>query len=266
MSSDHQEWLDFTSHLARASGERIRTYFRSSHLEVQTKDDRTIVTQADREAESFLRSEIQRHFPKHGIIGEEFGQENAEAEYVWILDPIDGTISFAAGVPLFGTLIGLLHKGKPLIGCIYQPILDILCLGDGRHTTINDTPVRIRPCPQLDQAFLLTTDPGLVETHQKIEPFQNVRRQSKTFRTWGDCFGYLQLVSGRADIMVDPILNPWDLLPLIPVVQGAGGVITGWRGEPAANASSAVACGPDLHPEVIALLNPPEHTDVRGRR
>jgi myo-inositol-1(or 4)-monophosphatase len=251
-----KEFLEFTQHLAKRSGELIRPYFRSQNMDIQTKSDRTIVTRADREAEEFLRSEIERHFPDHGIIGEEFGNVRTDAEYIWVLDPIDGTISFAAGVPLFGTLIGLLHNGEPIVGCIHQPILDILCLGDNQVTTVNDTPTRIRPCNSISDSTVLITDPGLVERHQDYPSFEEVRRSADTFRTWGDCFAYLQLVTGRADIALDPIMNPWDLLPLAPVVRGAGGIITGWQGDPVTQASSCVAAGPELHAQVIEALKP----------
>lgn len=249
-----QAFLDFTEHLAQKSGDLIRPYFRSDAINVQTKNDRTIVTQADREAEELLRAEIERAYPEHGIIGEEYGNVRTDAEYVWVLDPIDGTISFAAGVPLFGTLIGLLKNGEPIVGCIHQPILNILCLGDNQTTTVNGIPTKIRSCENISDATLLITDPGLAEMHQNYAAFEDLRRRVGTFRTWGDCFAYLQLVTGRADIALDPIMNPWDLLPLIPVVQGAGGVITGWNGGSAAKAASCVAAGPDLHAEIISAL------------
>ncbi|MEM6884106.1 MAG: histidinol-phosphatase [Verrucomicrobiota bacterium] len=249
-----KEFLEFTEHLAKLSGELIRPYFRSDSMDVQKKDDRTIVTRADREAEELMRTEIERAYPEHGIIGEEFGNTRADAEYVWVLDPIDGTISFAAGVPLFGTLIGLLKNGQPVAGCIHQPILDILCLGDNENTTVNGERRQIRPCSQIPDATMLITDPGLVEPHQNYTSFENLRREVDTFRTWGDCFAYLQLVTGRADIAMDPIMNPWDLLPLVPVVRGAGAVFTGWDGSDVTNATSCVAAGAEIHAEVIAKL------------
>jgi len=249
-----KEFLDFTKYLAQQSGDLIRPYFRSEALDVQTKEDRTIVTRADREAEELLRREIEREFPDHGIIGEEFGNVRTDAEYVWVLDPIDGTISFAAGVPLFGTLLGLLKNGEPVVGCIHQPILNILCLGDNHTTTVNDNPCRIRPCPSIPDATLLITDPGLAEQHQNYASFESLRREVNTFRTWGDCFAYLQLITGRADIAIDPIMNPWDLLPLVPVVQGAGAVFTSWDGSDVTKATSCVAAGPDIHADVITKL------------
>lgn len=249
-----KEFLQFTQHLASVSGDLIRPYFRSDTIDIQTKDDRTIVTRADREAEELLRNEIERAYPDHGIIGEEYGNVRTDAEFVWVLDPIDGTISFAGGVPLFGTLIGLMQNGKPIVGCIHQPILNILCLGDNETTTVNGTPSRIRPCAKINEATLLITDPGLAEAHQNYASFENLRRQVNTFRTWGDCFAYLQLVTGRADIAMDPIMNPWDLLPLIPVVRGAGAEFTAWDGSDVTTANSCIAAGPEIHSQVIAAL------------
>lgn len=254
------EFIEFCRHLARGSGELIRPHFRMDGIEIETKKDLTIVTRTDREAESWMRAEIETAYPSHGIIGEEFGNVREDAEYVWILDPIDGTISFAAGVPLFGTLIGLMHKRRPVVGCIYQPVLDILCIGDNKVTTVNDSAARVGSCKTLSEAALLTTDPGLVEHHQDYPAFESVRREVSTFRTWGDCFGYLQLVTGRADAMLDPVLNPWDLLPLIPVVRGAGGKITSWEGKNPVLGSSCIASVPGIHQELVTRLNP-SHKD-----
>jgi len=254
------ELMHFARHLARESGERIRPYFRSKNLDLQKKRDQTLVTRADREAEEWMRTEISRQFPRHGIIGEEFGNEREDAEYVWILDPIDGTVSFASGVPLFGTLIGLLKNGQPILGCIHQPILDLLCIGNNHFTTLNDTLSRVSSVTSLSEATLLTTDPGLIEQHQNYPCFESVRRQAGLFRTWGDCFGYLQLVCGHAHAMLDPIMNPWDLLPLIPVVRGAGGKITAWDGSDPTTAASCVAACPTLHAQLIRQLNP-DHSE-----
>ena len=245
----------FVEKLAAASGEVIRPYFAAADLDVELKGDRSPVTQADREAEAVMRELIGQHYPQHGIVGEEYGTENDGAEFVWVLDPIDGTISFASGCPLFGTLIGLLHDGKPVLGAIHQPILEQLCIGDNASTTLNGRAVRLRPCPRLDEAFLLATDLGNIARHQNFERFEALRARTSRFRTWGDCFGYLLLAGGGADVMLDPIMNPWDLLPLIPVIRGAGGVITTWTGGDAASGASCVAANETLHPQVIEMLN-----------
>jgi myo-inositol-1(or 4)-monophosphatase len=245
--------IGFLEHLARVAGEVILPYFRHADLKVEQKGDATPVTVADRRAEEVMREMIAQRHPGHGILGEEYGAENPDAEFVWVLDPIDGTKSFIAGVPLFGVLIGLLQGGRPLAGCIYQPVLEEMCLGGGGRTTLNGRPVRVREGVPLERALLLGTDPAGVEAHQDYGAFERLRRSAGLFRTWGDCYGYLMVASGRADAMLDPVLNPWDLLPLIPVIEGAGGRITGWDGGPAQD--SAVAAAPGLHPEVISILS-----------
>ena len=225
---------------------------------LELKADESPVTIADRRAEEVMRQLIEKRFPTHGIVGEEHGTVRGDAEFVWVLDPIDGTKSFITNVPLFGTLIGLLYQGRPLIGCIHQPVLRQLVIGDGASTTINGSPVRLRPCNDLSKATLLTCDPVYPERYQNGPAFDRLTRKARIFRTWGDCYGYLLVASGWADLMVDPIMNPWDLLPLVPVIRGAGGVITDWQGKPADHlgANSAIACAPELHAEVVKILNP----------
>jgi len=247
--------LLFLETLARTAGEVIRPYFQNPDLVVDSKSDATPVTQADRRAEEIMRDLIGKHHPHHGIIGEEFGNQNAGAEYVWILDPIDGTKSFVAGIPLFGVLIGLLHGGKPVAGCIYQPILEEMCLGDGKATTLNNRPVKVRPCAGLGGALVLGTCLKSVEEKQKTAVFTRMVQSARLFRTWGDCYGYLMVAAGRADLMTDPILNPWDLLPLIPIIEGAGGVITSWDGGDPISAGNAVAGSPLVHAEALRMLN-----------
>jgi myo-inositol-1(or 4)-monophosphatase len=251
-----EAFRDFLLELAAASGDFIRPYFASPDLVVETKSDRTPVTQADRGAEELMRQMIHQRFPTHGILGEEFGPENADAEFVWVLDPIDGTRAFAAATPLFGTLIALLHNGQPVLGAIHQPILHQLVIGDGDRTTLNGQPVHVRATPDLAAATLLCTDVLSPAQHQDGEAFAALARRVKQLRTWGDCFGYLLVATGWADIMCDPILNPWDIAALIPVIRGAGGVITDWQGRDPVNATSLVAAIPGLHAQVIAALNP----------
>ncbi|MDX1577886.1 MAG: histidinol-phosphatase [Gemmatimonadota bacterium] len=245
----------FAGELARASGQAIASMFRRDDLVVEAKDDESPVTAADRYAESLLRDRIRDRFPDHGIVGEEFGTENEDAEFVWILDPIDGTISFIAGVPLFGTLIGLLHGGDPILGVIHQPISGELVIGTASGTTLDGRSVRVRDVDSLRKATLLTSDPDDIEDHKDWGRFHALRRRAGLFRGWGDCYGYLLVATGRADIMIDPVLSPWDLLPLIPVVRGAGGVITTWEGDDPVDGDSAVAAAPALHDEVLAILN-----------
>jgi len=247
----------FLIELAEASGAFIRPYFGLQGLAVETKADDTPVTVADRGAEALMRDLITQRFPQHGIIGEEYGEHDPNAEFVWVLDPVDGTKAFATGCPLFGTLIALQYQGRPVLGAIHQPVLGQLLVGDGHETTLNRAVVRTRPCDTIEAATLLCTDLLDVERHQDGAAFAAVSRRARLVRTWGDCYGYLLVASGWADVMCDPEMNPWDIAALVPVIEGAGGVITGWQGDDPVGAASTIACGsPGLHRAVIAALNP----------
>lgn len=248
-------YREFMVELARRSGDFIRPYFGSAELVVEVKGDASPVTAADRGAEELMRALIAGRFPSHGIVGEEFGSEREEAEWVWVLDPIDGTKSFISGVPLWGTLIALKFQGQPVLGAIHQPVLGQLMVGDGRETVLNGRAVRVRACARIEEATVLASDP-IANPHR----FQNgaahdaLLARARIARTWGDCYGYLLLAGGWADVMLDPIMNPWDIQALIPVVRGAGGVITDWQGHDPVNADSIIAAGPGLHAQVVRML------------
>lgn len=252
---DLQPYRSFMAEVARRSGELILPYFLDEGLEVDLKEDASEVTEADRRAEQLLRQMIGAEFPGHGIVGEEYGAENAEAEFVWVLDPIDGTSAFVTGVPLWGTLIALTHRGEPVLGCIHQPVLGQLLIGDGVTTTLNDRPVRLRDTTSLDKAVLLHSDQLTPARYQDGEAFDELARRCRLVRTWGDCYGYVLLSTGKADIMCDPIMNRWDIEALVPVVKGAGGVITDWQGKDPTGADSIVAATPGLHGQVLEVLN-----------
>ena len=246
----------FAVELAEASGDYIRPYFANPSLEVEMKGDRSPVTVADRGAEDLMRARIAKKFPEHGVIGEELGNDRADAEWVWVLDPIDGTKSFMTACPLFGTLIALLHEGQPVLGIIHQPVLRQLLIGDGATTTMNGRPVKVRSCASFDDATLLTSDPLNPARYQNGPAFEAVARRARIYRTWGDCYGYFLVACGWADIVVDPIMNPWDIAALVPILRGAGGEITDWQGRAPYPANSTVAAHPDLHGQLIAALNP----------
>lgn len=248
--------MDFAADLARTSGDLILRHWEAGGLHVERKADATVVTRTDREVEAHLRQRIEERYPHHGIIGEEYGSDREDAEWVWVLDPIDGTVSYIHGIPLFGSLIGLLHQGQPVLGVIHQPILRQLCIGDGEVTHLNGQVVRVAEAPDLAEATLLVTDPCLVPRYQDAAAFERLTARCGTFRGWGDCYGYLMVACGRAHLMLDPVLNPWDLLPLIPVIRGAGGIITDWKGRDAVTATAAIAAPPRLHAAALAVLNP----------
>src|SRR5687767_12085213 len=181
---DLSPYRTFMTELARDSGDFIRPLFRQRSVAVETKADQTPVTIADRGAEQLMRARIAKRFPEHGIIGEEFGSERADAEFVWMLDPVDGTKSFITGVPLWGTLIALLHQGQPVLGCIHQPVLDQLLLGDGTKTTLNGRTARCRPTTRVEDATLLTSDPMNPAKHQNGAAYDVLQNRAKLVRTW----------------------------------------------------------------------------------
>jgi len=246
----------FLNELATASGDFIRPLFGSHDVAIEMKSDQTPVTAADRGAEELMRAMIAKRFPSHGVLGEEFGNDRADAEFVWVLDPIDGTKSFASACPLFGTLIALLHNGQPILGCIHQPILRQLVVGDGSTTTLNGKPVRLREPASLAAATLLVTDTLDVAKHQNTAGWDALTQRVRMVRTWGDCYGYLLVATGWADIMSDPIMSPWDIAALVPVIRGAGGVITDWQGREPMGAESTLAAHPKIQAEVLRTLNP----------
>ena len=259
-----QPFLEFTAELAHESARVILPLYACTDCGLELKGDDTPVTFADREAERVMRGLIEKRFPDHGIIGEEMGSDRPDAEWVWILDPIDGTKSFISAVPLFGTLIGLLHNGEPVVGCINQPVLKQLMIGDNTRTTLNGEPVRVRSTPDLKKAVLLTTDPLRPHQCRDGKAYDNVACAAGTVRTWGDCYGYLLLSSGWADVMLDPRMASWDLLPLLPCVRGAGATVSDWNGNPIpkldpnapdAKVLSCVAAVPELHETVVSMLN-----------
>ena len=249
-----QEFVDFSKALARASGDIITRYFRSG-VAVESKADDSPVTIADKQAEEVMREMIMKAYPTHGIIGEEFGLHNADAEYQWVLDPIDGTKSFVSGTFLFGTLIGLMKDGKPIVGAIHHPVTAHLLIGTGAEARLNDELVRVRATRELREAVMLYTDFIDVGKYQNGIAFQQLLGKTNFNRTWGDCHGYFLLATGYADIMLDPVMHLWDIVALIPIVQGAGGKITSWDGGPPLSGNGIIASNGPLHSQVMRILN-----------
>ena len=218
--------------LADAARKEILKYFRKP-LDIEDKADTSPVTRADKNSERVMRDLLRGHFPNHGIVGEEYGRENENAEFVWVLDPIDGTKSFIAGVPLFGTLIALLHNGKPVVGVIDQPYTKERWVGVvGRQTTLNGKKIHTRPCSDLNQAVLFSTaDKTMFADNEDKRRFDALCARTKIARFSTDCYGYGLLSAGCGDIVCEADLKLYDYAALWPVVCGAGGVMTDWNGE-----------------------------------
>ncbi|CAK7329655.1 unnamed protein product [Dovyalis caffra] len=229
--ADLDGFSNVANKLADASGEVIRKYFRKK-FEILDKEDLSPVTIADKAAEEAMISIILENFPSHAIFGEENGWrcKREFSDFVWVLDPIDGTKSFITGKPLFGTLIALLYKGKPILGIIDQPVLRERWIGiNGRRTTLNREELSTRACSQLSQAYLYTTSPHLF-SGDAVEAFARVRSKVKVPLYGCDCYAYALLASGYVDLVIESGLKPYDFLALVPVIEGAGGIITDWKG------------------------------------
>jgi len=226
-----QDDIDLALRLADAAGAAIRPWFRSGFT-LEAKADASPVTEADRAAEAAMRAIIVAERPDDGIVGEEFGVERGDAARVWVLDPIDGTRSFVAGRPIFGTLIALLLDGAPSLGVIDQPINGERWLGAvGRPTTLNGKPVATRRCGALAQAHLATTGPRHFSA-QEAECFWRVVDRARDTLWGGDCYNYALLASGHLDLVVEAGLKLYDFAALVPVVEGAGGAMRDWQGQP----------------------------------
>ncbi|MFQ5937225.1 MAG: inositol monophosphatase family protein [Acidiferrobacterales bacterium] len=242
-----KELVTFAHHLADAAGEIQRRYFRQP-LEIEVKPDESPVTKVDKETECVLRDLIERTYPKHGIAGEEYPTVREDAEFIWVLDPLDGTKSFLAGMPLFGILISLAHEGQFVLGVVDQPILQDRWLGaDGHGTTLNGAPAHTRECATLSEAIVFLGKPY----DPKIAA---LRPAVKWARYGGDCYGYGLLASGFVDLVVDAYLDDHDFAALEPVVRNAGGVATDWEGNRLAMGSTGrvIAAGdPRLLDQVL---------------
>jgi inositol-phosphate phosphatase / L-galactose 1-phosphate phosphatase / histidinol-phosphatase len=231
--------ISLIQRLAEAAGAAIRPYFRAE-FGLESKGDATPVTLADRAAEAAIRAILESERPSDGIIGEEYGTVRESAARQWVLDPIDGTTSFVAGRPIFGTLIALMEDGWPMLGVIDQPILRERWLGAASEPTrFNGAPVKTRACPDLAQAILATTSPNCFSAHEGEHFMALAAKTAHRRLIWGgDCYNYALLSSGHIDIVVEAGLKIHDFAALIPVVEGAGGMMCDWAGEPL-NAESA---------------------------
>ena len=250
----------FLDQLADVSGAAILPFFRTA-IAANDKSRGGVfdpVTEADRASEAAMRQLIKRQFPSHGIVGEEYGAENPDAEFCWVLDPIDGTKAFISGLPVWGTLIGLLHRGQPVLGMMNQPFTRERFWGDGGQARWRghqgERMLKTRPCDSLAQATLMTTSPQLIPTDLRGR-YEAVERQVRLARYGCDCYAYCVLAAGHVDAVIEAGLKPHDVVALVPIVEGAGGVITTWDGGPAAQGGAIVASGdPRLHDTLLETL------------
>lgn len=256
-----QEIINFANYLADISEPIAKKYFRLDNGEV-TKDDDSPVTKADREIEKAIREAIEKKFPDHGIIGEEFGNKNIDAEFVWVLDPIDGTSSFIIGRPIFGTLIALTQKRKSILGIMNQPITSERWVGiDGQGTTFNGKKINSRNCTEISDAVMCSSSSHYFHGEDKTI-FNNLSALTKYQKLGGvifggDCYSYASIASGCVDIVIDPTMQVYDYAALVPIIEMSGGVITDWQGNDLNLQSdvNVVASGNRvLHEKVLKIL------------
>jgi histidinol phosphatase-like enzyme (inositol monophosphatase family) len=254
--TDLEEFASFAEQLADTSRAQLRATI-GQPVEADPKGDGSPVTAVDRAVEAQLREMIAARYPDHGIIGEEHGATAPDREWVWALDPIDGTLPFLAGIPVFGTLIALLRDGVPLIGVIDMPATEQRWLGcRGRPSTLNGAPVRTRTCAALSTALVSTSNPDFYSPADR-PALDRLNAATRWTVYGGSCMAYAQLAAGRIDLGMDVAFDPYDYLALVPVIEGAGGRITDWRGEPLTldSGDRILAAGdPARHAEALAIL------------
>ncbi|MGA2567791.1 MAG: histidinol-phosphatase [Pseudolabrys sp.] len=253
------DFSSFVDQLAAASGETILPFFRTA-LAVDNKKAGGFdpVTAADRAAEQAMRALIRQNFPGHGVIGEEYGTERTDAEYVWVLDPIDGTKSFITGMVAWGTLIGLMRFGEPVFGMMNQPFTREKFSGDGgaaryRGPTGNRD-LHVRACASIDDAILSTTSPLLMNDADR-GAFGRLEKKVKLSRYGGDCYAYCMLAAGLIDLVIETEIKPYDIVAIIPIVTGAGGIVTTWENGPAQAGGRIVVAGDErVHAAALEML------------
>ncbi len=254
------DFSSFVDQLADVSGETILPFFRTA-LAVDNKKSGGFdpVTAADRAAEQSMRAIIAKNFPGHGVIGEEYGTERTGAEYVWVLDPIDGTKSFITGMVAWGTLIGLMRFGEPVFGMMNQPFTREKFSGDGGAAhyrgPVGSRALHVRACASVDNAILSTTSPLLMKKADRAA-YGRLENAVKLSRYGGDCYAYCMLAAGLIDLIVETEIKPHDIVPLIPVITGAGGIVTTWENSPAQSGGRIVAAGDKrVHEAALEILS-----------
>lgn len=259
MNEERRLRLDWAVHIAREAGELTLEYFRTDRLETEIKEDLSPVTVADRNAEQLLRKRILEKFPDDGVLGEEFPETPGTSGYRWILDPIDGTKSFVRGTPQYGTMIGIELNGESVVGVVGIPVLDEYYYGgiglgsfEIRHGGLPQR-LKVSQCKSLKDGMFLTTSVKHFENWGRFEAYEKLRKAAGLDRTWGDCYGYMLVASGRAEVMVDPKMSVWDCAALPPILLEAGGTFTDWNGKPTIHSGDGIATNGHVLEEVLAI-------------
>ncbi|HKD37635.1 MAG TPA: histidinol-phosphatase [Pirellulales bacterium] len=253
--------LELGQAAAREAGRLTLEFFQRDSLAVEWKADASPVTIADRRAEQLLRDRLSAAFPDDAILGEELPDRPGTSGYRWILDPIDGTKSFIHGVPLYGTLVGLEFESQPVLGVIEIPALDeraFAARGQGAWYSKGSAPprrVHVSPTKTLAESLFLTSEVASFGQRGAAAVYDRLQAACRLSRTWGDCYGYLMVATGRADLMVDPIMNVWDAAAVSPIIEEAGGTFTDWQGRATINSGEGIATNRQILAEVLNLLS-----------
>lgn len=254
--------------LALAAGEVTLKHFYRRDFSVEKKADKSPVTVADKAAETLIRNRVHDLYPDDAVLGEEFGEEPGTSDYQWIIDPIDGTKSFITGVPLYSTLVAVTCRGEPFIGVINIPALkQIVFAMKGDGAWVNDplqpklySPAKVSSVSSLGESVFVTTQNDSFEKRNSLELYRHLESCCYVTRTWGDGYGYFMVATGRADFMVDPIVNAWDVAAVMPVVLEAGGAFTDWRGVTNYRSGHAVGSNGLVHHQVLEQLSKAQFT------
>jgi histidinol-phosphatase len=251
-----RSYLDFAAQTAYEAGRLTLGYFRTGAMRPELKPDDTPVTVADREAEKLIRARIRAKYPGHAVVGEEYGfEEGTDSSHRWIVDPIDGTRAFARGVPLYGVLIGLEIEGRCEIGAAYFPVLDeMICAATGEGCHCNGRLSRVASTKTLERGILSFTDVTSFEERGREEAFRRLRTAVGSSRGWSDAYGHALVATGRVELMLDPVMNPWDCAPFPPILREAGGYFGDWSGDETIYSGEALSTTKTLLPEVLRLI------------
>jgi len=258
--ADLEQRLTLALAMAREAGDITLEYFGRDDLAVERKEDDSPVTLADRRAEEHLRKRIAAAFPGDGVLGEECAEQSGESGFRWIVDPIDGTKSFIHQVPVYGTLIGLEHEGESVLGVVRIPALDecvYASKGQGAWYLRGNQPprpARVSRTPTLSEALFVTSEVLSFDKTGRRPAFDRLQTAARLTRTWGDCYGYFMVATGRADVMVDPIMSLWDAAALQPIMKESGGTFTDWKGQPTIYSGEGIATNGLLLDEVLRLV------------
>lgn len=256
----HSDRLQFALEMAAKASKLILGFYQVDGVLVESKSDESPVTAADKGAELLMRQLLSEQFPKDGVLGEEFDDVPSQSGYRWILDPIDGTKAFIHGVPLFGTLIGVEFEGRMVAGvCRFPALHEVVYAADGAGCwwQIGDQPARrtfVSSVTTLDKSRMMFTEPTHWKSTNRFDVIVQVMDKVRIARGWGDCYGHVMVATGRAELAIDPLMSPWDIAALIPILREAGGCCTDWKGEETVSGGDGVSFVPALRASVIEIL------------